>query len=130
MTWDYSDPRLRETGLASGVSLGTRQVIDWRVEPATRQADFAKDAVESLAVAAALIEGSQPLWFGKPIASLTPRTRDGKPAPLPPITITPAQAAANAGKSPPASTGRIQWLLIGGGAAVVVIAVWLKRRGA
>lgn len=130
MRWEYRNERFASYGVASDVSLGTRQMIDFRYDPKANPEDFSSNAVERLSVAAALIEGSQPLWFGKPIASLTPRTRDGNPAPLPPVTMTPAQAAAQAGQPPPASTGWLQWFLIGGGAAAVALAVWVKRRGA
>ena len=74
------------------------------------------------------MEGSQPLWFGRGIESLKKSGAKSSSA-LPIKSITPEEAAAQV-DHPASLTSqrRNQWLLVGGGVAVVLAGLWLKRR--
>lgn len=129
MRWEYNDERLAAHGLASDVSLGTRRVIDFRFDAAGQPGDFTAQAVERLAVASALIEVSQPLWFGKRVESLGTPSGIRQRSKLGGVATTPEEADKLASSQESSvNNSKSHWLWVGLGAALIVLGLWLKRR--
>lgn len=128
IVWNYDESPLAHLGIVHWASKNTRFLIDYRVDPVADPEHFSMFGVERLAVAAALIEDSQPLWFGKQIRQHHPNGEASRRAKGSGVQLTPQEAAQLDASPRQAPTSRASWYLVGAGVAVVVLGIWLKRR--